>query len=565
MTGVIQTTARRTRPALLLTRMRDRSPGLDSALLGGALAAGLGLAAFAMLVILMWISSPYPDSGPDGALSTAAALWLLAHGAELVRTDTLSGVPAPLGVPPLLLLALPAWLLHRAARDATDGGASDASGASDDAPLVGGPTAWAGVVLGYLAVGTPVALYAAGGELRPAWASTGVCVPLVAVVTAGVGVWRAYGCPRGPLERTVGALLPRGVRHLLLGPDGRLGVAARAAAAGTAVLLVGGALLLTVSLLWHGGETRAAFLRLTEGWSGRVAVLLLGVALLPNAVVWAASYALGPGFLLGVGHAVTPLSASPAPLLPAFPLLAAVPDAGAGTPVNWAAGAVPLAAGAVAGWYVAKGATTAGHPAEPGGGRPGQGPGAVWSRGRTAGVAGVAAALCAALLAMLAALAGGPMGVAALSRFGPVWWQAGGAMLVWVGLTATVTALAVRAWRCRAPRSERAKRAPAGMDEEGRAGAWAGARAGARAKIPGIGRPRRGSPEGDTGATAGSRRLRDAADPYDLLPTDPVPDRAPLGRDFSSRDFPSREPRSRHLPDSGLPTAPETPKPPPAQ
>ncbi|MFI8302424.1 DUF6350 family protein [Streptomyces sp. NPDC085927] len=532
MAGVIQTTARRTRPALLLTRMRDRSPGLDSALLGGALAAGLGLAAFAMLVILLWISSPYPDSGPDGALSTAAALWLLAHGAELVRTDTLSGGPAPLGVQPLLLLALPVWLLHRAARDATDGGASDEQDASDDAPLVDGPTAWAGVVLGYLAVGVPAALYAAGGGLRPAWASAGVCVPLVAVVATGVGVWRAYGCPRGPLERTVGALLPRGVRHLLLGPDGRLGVAARAAAAGTAVLVGGGALLLTVSLLWHGGETQGAFLGLTEGWSGRVAVLLLGVTLLPNAAVWAASYALGPGFLLGVGHAVTPLSASPAPLLPAFPLLAAVPDAGAGTPVNWAAGAVPLAAGVVAGWYVAKGATTAGRPVRSGGERSGQGPDAVWSPGRTAGVAGLSAALCAALLAMLAALAGGPMGVAALSRFGPVWWQTGGATLVWIGLVATVTALVVRARRRRAPRSGRAERTPAGAGGK----MWAGAWAGARARIPRIGSPRREPPKGGPGTTAGGRRLGGAAAPYDLLPTDPVPDRDPLGRQPLDRD-----------------------------
>ncbi|MGY0069302.1 cell division protein PerM [Streptomyces sp. QTS137] len=530
MAGVIQTTTRRTRPSLLLTRMRDRSPGLGPSLLGGALAAGLGLAAFAMLVMLLWISSPYPDSGPDGALSVAAALWLLAHGAELVRTDTLSGTPAPLGVPPLLLLALPVWLLHRAARDATDGGASDASETSDalgDAPLVHGPTAWAGVVLGYLAVGTPAALYAAGGALRPAWASAGVCVPLVAAVAAGVGVWRAYGCPRGPLERTVGALLPRGVRHLLLGPDGRLGVAARAAAAGTAVLVGGGALLLTVSLLWHGGETQEAFLRLTQGWSGWLALLLLGVALLPNAAVWATAYALGPGFLLGAGHAVTPLSATPPPSLPAFPLLAAVPDAGAGTPANWAAVAVPLAAGVAAGWYVAQGATTAGHPAEPGGGRPGREPYALWSRGRTAGVAGVAAVLCAALLALFAAMAGGPMGVAAFSRFGPVWWQTGAATLVWIGLVATATALPVRAWRCRTPQSERAEQAPKSADEE----AWAGLRAAARAWVRAaartwnsrIGSPRRGVPEGGAGATADGRRSRDATDPLRPPPDGPRP------------------------------------------
>ncbi|WP_318280251.1 cell division protein PerM [Streptomyces griseoloalbus] len=434
MADVTPMTARRSTPAALRTRMRDRSPGLASALLGGALAAGLGLAAFTVLVTLLWISSPYPDSGPGGALHIAAALWLLAHGAELVRTDTLSGLPAPMGVPPLLLLALPVWLLRRAARDAADGDADD------EAPLVPGRTAWAGVVLGYLAVATPAALYAAGGVLRPAWAWTGVSVPLVAVVAAGAGVWAAYGRPSGPLERVLGAVLPRGARHLVLGPDGRPGLAARAAAAGVAVLTGGGALLLAVSLAWHGGETRAAFARLTEDWSGWLAVLLLCVTLVPNAAVWAAAYALGPGFLLGTGAPVTPLSSAPAPLLPRFPLLAAVPDAGAGTSANWAAAVVPVAAGAVVGWFV-------GRSAPSGGGAPG----AAWTRGRTAGAAALAAVLCAALLSVLAGLAGGPLGVASLARFGPVWWQVGAATVAWLGLTAVPTSLAVRARRRRPP------------------------------------------------------------------------------------------------------------------
>nr|WP_240661182.1 DUF6350 family protein [Streptomyces sp. WAC 01438] len=433
MAGVTQLTPRRPAPAAaLLTRMRDRRPGLASGLLGGALAAGLGLAAFTVLVMLLWISSPYPDSGPGGALHIAAALWLLAHGAELVRTDTLSGVPAPMGLVPLLLLVLPVWLLHRAARDAADGHAGD------EAPLVPGRIALAGVVTGYLAVAAPAALYAAGGGLRPAWAGTAAGVPLVAVLAAGSGVWSAYGRPSGPLERMLGRVLPRRVRHLVLGPDGRPGVAARAAVAATTVLAGGGALLLTVSLGWHAGETRRAFLRLTEGWPGWLAVLLLCVTLAPNAAVWAAAYALGPGFLLGNGAQVTPLASAAAPLLPPFPLLAAVPDAGAGTPLNWAAGVVPMTAGVVAGLLVGRGATISGRAPAP-----------VWSAGRTAGAAVLAAALCAALLSLLASLAGGPLGVAALSRFGPVWWQVGAATLLWLAPAAVATSLAVRAWRAR--------------------------------------------------------------------------------------------------------------------
>lgn len=77
--------------------MRRRSPAAAACVVGGAVAAGLGLGFLAVLVIVLWISSPYPDSGPGGALHLAAGLWLLAHGTELVRYDTLSGVPAPVG------------------------------------------------------------------------------------------------------------------------------------------------------------------------------------------------------------------------------------------------------------------------------------------------------------------------------------------------------------------------------------------------------------------------------------------------------------------------------------
>ncbi|MFD5334773.1 cell division protein PerM [Streptomyces hawaiiensis] len=459
MAVVIEMTARRRSPSPLLARMRDRSPGLVGGLMGGALAAGLGLASFAVLVMLLWISSPYPDSGPGGALHVAAALWLLAHGAELVRTDTLSGVPAPLGLPPLLLLTLPVWLLHRAARDATDGGGGDADdGFEDDfeavasPPLVSPRIAWTGVVLGYLAVAAPAALYAAGGVLRPSWVWTAVWVPLVAVVAAAAGVWSAYGRPGRPLRRLLG-VLPGAVRPLVLGPDGRPGVAARAAAAGVVVLLGGGALLVTVSLLGHGAATQASLLRLTEGWSGRFAVLLLCVALVPNAAVWGAAYALGPGFALGAGHAVGPLSSAPAPFLPPFPLLAAVPEVGEGAPVHWAAGAVPVVAAVVMGWTVAKGAAAA----ERGGTRPGSARAEVWTAGRTARAAALAAVLCAAVLAGLAALSGGPIGSAVLSRFGPVWWQVAVATLAWLGLLAIPTAVGVRAWRCRSPRAEEPK------------------------------------------------------------------------------------------------------------
>ncbi|WUB87227.1 DUF6350 family protein [Streptomyces sp. NBC_00566] len=428
MADVMPLTLRRMSSSLR-SRMRDRSPGLGAGLAGGALAAGLGLGACAALVMLLWVSSPYPDSGPGGALHVAAALWLLAHGVELVRADTLSGAAQPVGLTPLLLLALPVWLVYRAARDATD-----ASDEPDGPPPVPARTAWTGVVLGYLGVGAAAALYASGGEPCPEWPWVTVCLPLLSGGAAAVGVWVGCGRPHRPLSPR---LSPRWVRGPLSGADARrrLGTAARAAGAATAVLTGGGALLLGTSLVWHGDTARLAFTELTEGWTGRFTVLLLAITLIPNAAVWSASYALGPGFALGSGHMVHPLASDPAPLLPPFPLLAAVPDAGPGSPLNWAVVLVPVAAGVTAGWFVGSAAVT---PARPW---------LHWSAGRTLGVLALAALTCTVALTLLAELSGGPLGGSALSRFGPLGRLTGPAAGLWVLLLGTPVTLTARAWR----------------------------------------------------------------------------------------------------------------------
>ncbi|MCX4233992.1 cell division protein PerM [Streptomyces ortus] len=498
-----------------LGRLRERSPGLAAGLVGGALAAGLGLAVLAVLVTVLWISSPYPDSGPDGALHVAAALWLLAHGAELVRTDTLSGVPAPVGVTPLLLVALPVWLLHRAARDAADGKPTDGDEPGVPSPAV--RAAWAGTVLGYLVVGAAAAVYASGGEPSPSWTSVVLWPPLLVAIVAGAGVRTAYGRSFGPLPRSARQVLD--TLHLgsvtsVMAPDARsrLSAAARAAVAGAAVLVGGGAVLVGASLVWHGGMARLTFLQLTDSWSGRFAVLLLALALVPNAAVWGAAYALGPGFALGAGHAAGPLLSDPGSRLPPFPLLAALPDAGPGTAPNWAAGALPLVAGVVVAWFT----VVAGVPGRTraGGGEDAASAAArraaAWSAGRTAGALALAAALCGLALAVLAALAGGPLGVAALAEFGPVWWQTGPAGAAWIAAVGLPTGLALRSWRLR----ERRTRTRAADSDDARRG-WAHRVGGLRVRGLRVRGP------GATGLGVRglwSRRTRDAARSADGQP-----------------------------------------------
>lgn len=265
----------------------------------GATAAGLGLGALAVLVMVLWISSPYPDSGPSGALHVAAGLWLLAHGTELVRTVTVSGAPVPVGVVPLLLVALPAALVHRAARDALE--------PDEERPRASVRGVLWAVTSGYLLIGTATVIYAAGGPLAADPLSALIHLPAMAVLSAAVGAWTASGRPLGPLP----LWLPRRLRIELART--RTTVAARAAAAGATGLLGGGALLVAVSLLWHANATQESFLQLAEVWSGRLAVLLLGLALVPNAAVWGAAYGLGPGFALGTGATATPSRSSAPP------------------------------------------------------------------------------------------------------------------------------------------------------------------------------------------------------------------------------------------------------------
>ncbi|MFG2996225.1 DUF6350 family protein [Streptomyces sp. NPDC048340] len=401
-----------------MTQVTERGTPLPTAsraaacVLGGAVAAGLGLGFLAVLVIVLWISSPYPDSGPGGALHLAAGLWLLAHGTELIRYETLSGMPAPVGVTPLLLVVLPALLIRRAARL----GSAPGEPGEEELPT---SAVFSAVLCGYLGVGALATVYAAGGPMPADPLSAAWHLPLVAALAAAGGAWEARGRPLGPL--------PAWARRP------RYALALRAGAGGTLVLLGGGALLVGSSLAWHGAEVQASFLSLTGVWSGRFAVLLLAVTLIPNAMVWGASYALGPGFALGTGAAATPLGFGGSPALPRFPLLAALPPTGPGTPLTWAAAGVPVVAGLAVGWFAVRRAREV-------------------SYGETALTAALGSLVCALAMTGLAAASAGPMGSRELASFGPVWWQTGAAALGWTLVLAVPVAVTVHAWRNRPAR-----------------------------------------------------------------------------------------------------------------
>ncbi len=326
-------------------------------------AAVCGLLLVVLPVLVVWATDSRSGTGWGEAVRAGGRFWLVAHGASL---DVPGGRYA---LTPLGLLLLPLWLARRfttvAARD------------------VPATTRLAGVVAG----------------------TYGVLAMLVALVCSGPDVHVS------PVQSLLGGLLVggAGASYAVLRPDGarwtglsrRTRRLATAGAASVGLLLGAGALLVGGSLAVHGSRASDLAAASDPGALGGFALLLAGLALVPNAVVWGASWLAGPGFAVGVGTAVGPFGHELGPV-PALPLLAALP--GEGVP-EWAAVlvlAVPVLAGAVGGLLVARELGDAC---------------ASWSR--TALEAAAVGPVCGAVLGVLAWLSGGAVGGERLVDLGP--------------------------------------------------------------------------------------------------------------------------------------------------
>ncbi|GEP49301.1 hypothetical protein MSA03_28090 [Microbacterium saccharophilum] len=102
-----------------------------------------------------------------------------------------------------------------------------------------------------------------------------------------------------------------------------------AVARGTVVAVLGligiGALLVAVSLAARGGEVIALFEAAHVDLIGAIVLALGQLAYLPTMIIWAASFAAGPGFAVGAGTAVSPAATSLG-VVPGIPVLGALPE-----------------------------------------------------------------------------------------------------------------------------------------------------------------------------------------------------------------------------------------------
>ena len=372
-------------------------------------AAGAGLAVMTVLALAGWIAAPHSRLGLIGVLRTASALWLVGHHVAV----TVRGA-GRIGMLPLGLVLLPGAALWWAGRSVVRG------------KPVTGPRQ---VVAAALAVAVPYSVIA--GVLAIAGRSVLAKASFPQAVLAGfavafVAAW--FGAARGVASwRTLGSLMSGRSRSILAGSAGSL-----------AVLSAAGLLTAAAALANHERQFSAVYGLLGPGLVGAGLLLLAQLAYLPNAVIWAVAYMVGPGFAVGAGTVVSPTGSVLGPL-PAFPLLAALPTGshGSGTsPIGAILLAVPYLAGVIGGLLVVRldPRTTVDAAA---------------MRGFCSGAA------CGAILGTLAAYAGGPLGDGRLSAVGPSAWQVTVVATLELGIAAAVSAGAASWWLSRTHRRER--------------------------------------------------------------------------------------------------------------
>ncbi|MGH3276402.1 MAG: cell division protein PerM, partial [Streptosporangiaceae bacterium] len=275
----------------------------------------------------------------------------------------------------------------------------------------------------YALVAWAIAMASRSTLTAPSASQALICGFLLALVAGGLGGARAMA----PWPRLT-ALLPDRPRSVIIGVVGAL-----------AVLTVAGAVLAGASLATHLGQYDRLSNSLDPGGIGSVLLLVTQLAYVPNAIIWAISFTLGPGFAFGTGTIVAPTGTALGQL-PAFPMLAALPQGTAmhgvavhGVAVHGAAvhGAalwltvvvlvMPYVAGCVAGLLLVRAAPTSSLEAA-----------ALWGLacGAASGV----------VLGVLAAFSGGPLGAGRLAAVGPSGWQVALVSALEIGIASAITA-----------------------------------------------------------------------------------------------------------------------------
>lgn len=414
----------------LLDRRNDRSrnrargtqPAIGTGLpaaTGGFVAVQAAAASLSIImvpVVLAWATAAFSSAPWGKALQVAVGAWLLAHHAGIV-------IPGGhVGLVPLGLMVLPVvccWLAGvRMARNLDPNAADLRAGVGRATPVMPPPRALVCLVATYSTLVTSASVLVTSVPVRPLAAQAFLGA---AMISGACGLCGAAAWVEGGVIPGIRLVLRRCRAPLWLSRTGP------PIAGALAVQLAGGMLILGTALVvgWH----RVVMLHqaVSPGLAGGLVLVLGQLTVVPNLVIWSVSVAAGPGFVVGAGTAVgaghTTLG-----LLPAVPVLGALPEPGPHPPWAWAVLALPVLSGVVLGLLLVHR-----NPA---------------ARVRDVlADAGRAAATMGALWTLLGWLSGGPAGPGALAHMGPSSWQLGLAMMTEVGAAALLCAGALLAIR----------------------------------------------------------------------------------------------------------------------
>jgi hypothetical protein len=402
-------------------KQRPTRPLVVTGGIAACAAAASGLAVLTTLTAIGWITAPHVGigAGLGGVLRTAALLWLIAHHVGL----TVHGA-GRIGLLPLGLVLLPGALLALAGRWVVHAGAVTRLRHVGYAALA--------LALPYTLLAGALAVACRSSQAAPSLWQAVVASFLLALVAGGLGAARGLA-PWSRLTR----LMPARPRSVILGMLGA-----------SALLTAAGAALAGASLAAHLAQVKAATDALAPGTAGAALLVLVQLAYVPNAVIWAVAYVLGPGFAFGAGTVVAP-TGSALGAVPALPLLAALPAGPRTAGPAWLTVlilATPYLAGMFAGLVTVRVTPTPVIEAA-----------ALW--GFAAGAAtGVLAGL-------LAAFSGGPLGDGRLANVGPSGWQVGLVAMLQIGVTAALTAAAANWLLFRRARPKRPQRPRPNLSE----------------------------------------------------------------------------------------------------
>jgi hypothetical protein len=353
-------------------------PLATTAALAGTAAALTGLVVCMSVALTGWFLA---DAGAHGdttdALGVGAVAWLAGHGSHLVLSGTELGV-TPLAVTMILVLTAfrgGRWAARKSPRVPVHGTAQtvDARGLA---------VAVATFSCAYLVVAVVTSVLASQSGASPVLGRAVLGALLVSSLAGGCGLAAGSGRLAAGIAR-----VPAWVTEVVVG-----------ALAGVLWLAAAGALLVGVALLLSFNEAATVLSGLHLSVGDALSYTVVMALFAPNAVLFGVAYLVGPGFAFGTGTTVSPTAVSLG-VVPAFPVLAALPDQGPTPALLVALLAVPALAAALGIGQTLRRRPPIAHD--------------------LAAIRGAAAGFLAGLLVtVLVALAGGPLGTGRMADVG---------------------------------------------------------------------------------------------------------------------------------------------------